>query len=1028
MTTRMFGERVERQEDDRLLAGKGRYTDDFELDGRARGVRPLPARARAHHRHRRQRRARRRRRPRRLHVRGPRRQVRRAAAADHPARGDRRRTDPVRAGARRGALRRRDDRDGRRARPLHRRGRRRARSSCDYEPLPVVADIELAAAPDAPAVHTDRADNVVARVAEEHGDVDAGFARPTHTFEWRFDIERSAATPLEGARASSPASDDATAACSCTTRRRRRPASATASAALFDLDLDQRPRRRARRRRRLRREGHPVLSRGGAGPARRPPARHGRSSGPRTAASTSSAPTHEREQVHHVRVGCRRRRQDPRARDELPARQRRLLPVRADHPDDHRRPAAGAVPARQLPLRLHARCSPTGADLALPRRRPPARRVRDGAGDGPLAVELKHRPRRDPPPQPIQPDEFPYDVGVTFQDGGPTVYDSGDYPTGLDVLLEAVDYAGFEARREAAAPRGGGSASGIAGYVEGTGIGPYEGAAVNVQVDGTVTVATGLSSQGQGHQTVLRPDRAPTSSACRSSASASRPATRAGSATASARSPAAPRSSSGNAVHKAAVDGAARRRPSWPRALLEADPEDLEFDDGRVGVIGSPGRRVCRSASSPRSPTRCATRSARSRPRRRCSPAACTPRRRCRCPTGTTPGLNATEYYSPRVRRVRLRHARGRWWRSTRRPATCRSCATSSATTAARVINPMIVEGQMYGGVAQGIGGALYERMAYDEDGQLLNASFMDFLMPYATELPEPALLPHRDAVAEQRARRQGRGRGRDDPGRRRDRQRDLRRDRTAGRQDADLAVGAVRAPARRVIRIGIDTGGTFTDVVAVDADGRAVSTKVPSTPGDPSVAFMRGDREGERRTRSPRSCTARRWPPTRCSRTTSAASGSSPPRGSAACWRSAARACPTATATRTSGSSPIASCRCTSCRRCSERLDHAGAVVREFDEEGARAVARWFREQGIDCVGVCFLHSYMNPDARAPHARRAGRRAPRLRRVAELRRAERVPRVRAVRDHARRRVRQAARRPSTPARSRPASAGRSTS
>ena len=57
-----------------------------------------------------------------------------------------------------------------------------------------------------------------------------------------------------------------------------------------------------------------------------------------------------------------------------------------------------------------------------------------------------------------------------------------------------------------------------------------------------------------------------------------------------------------------------------------------------------------------------------------------------------------------------------------------------------RVINPVIVEGQMYGGVAQGIGGALYERMAYDENGQLLNASFMDFLMPYATELPQPVL------------------------------------------------------------------------------------------------------------------------------------------------------------------------------------------------------------------------------------------------------------------------------------------------
>ncbi|WP_255281266.1 molybdopterin cofactor-binding domain-containing protein [Actinomadura madurae] len=53
-----------------------------------------------------------------------------------------------------------------------------------------------------------------------------------------------------------------------------------------------------------------------------------------------------------------------------------------------------------------------------------------------------------------------------------------------------------------------------------------------------------------------------------------------------------------------------------------------------------------------------------------------------------------------------------------------------------RLINPMVVEGQIHGGVAQGIGGALYERMAYDESGQLLNASFMDFLMPYATEIP----------------------------------------------------------------------------------------------------------------------------------------------------------------------------------------------------------------------------------------------------------------------------------------------------
>ena len=69
----------------------------------------------------------------------------------------------------------------------------------------------------------------------------------------------------------------------------------------------------------------------------------------------------------------------------------------------------------------------------------------------------------------------------------------------------------------------------------------------------------------------------------------------------------------------------------------------------------------------------------------------------------------------------------------------------------------MIVEGQVHGGVAQGVGGALYERMVYDEAGQLLNASFMDFLMPYVTEVPHDRDRPPGDAVAAEPARRQGR-------------------------------------------------------------------------------------------------------------------------------------------------------------------------------------------------------------------------------------------------------------------------------
>ena len=190
------------------------------------------------------------------------------------------------------------------------------------------------------------------------------------------------------------------------------------------------------------------------------------------------------------------------------------------------------------------------------------------------------------------------------------------------------------------------------------------------------------------------------------------------------------------------------------------------------------------------------------------------------------------------------------------------------------IINPTIVEGQIYGGVAQGIGGALYERIAYDEDGQLQNASFMDFLMPYATEVPEPELHHTETPSPNNELGRQGGGGGRDDPGRGDDRQRDLGRARDADRPHADLPVAAPRADAPVTgVRIGIDTGGTFTDVVAVDPDGHVRSTKVPSSPSDPATAFMRRSRRPGRR-RSATSPTARRSPPTRCSRTTSAGSG----------------------------------------------------------------------------------------------------------------------------------------------------------
>ena len=197
MTTRLFGERVERREDKRLLVGKGQYTDDFESDAaHAAFVRSDYAHARivdidvsgA------------------LDVEGV-----HAVYTYEDLEGKFAEPLPliipheaIADGRTQYALARDEVRYvGETIAMVVARDRYIAEDAAGaivvkYEPLPVVAEIEDANAPDAPLVHRDRADNVVAKVAEEHGDVDAGFAASTHIFEWRLEIERSAATPLEG--------------------------------------------------------------------------------------------------------------------------------------------------------------------------------------------------------------------------------------------------------------------------------------------------------------------------------------------------------------------------------------------------------------------------------------------------------------------------------------------------------------------------------------------------------------------------------------------------------------------------------------------------------------------------------------------------------------------------------------------------------------------------------------------------------------------------------------------------------------
>jgi carbon-monoxide dehydrogenase large subunit len=331
----------------------------------------------------------------------------------------------------------------------------------------------------------------------------------------------------------------------------------------------------------------------------------------------------------------------------------------------------------------------------------------------------------------IRPDEMPYDFGLTFQDGRPLMYDSGDFPASLRKLKDLVDWDGFAAVRDAARAEGRVVGIGMAAYVEGTGVGPYEGGHVLVEPNGKVQVATGLSSQGQGHETAfaqivadelgvpLEDVQVVTGDTRRFQYAVGTFASRAA-------------VMSGNAIALAARAVRAKALKIASGAL-EVDPEDLEIVDGDVRVKGSPDTHLPLALVATLSnPLRYAFDEAAKRATQFAGPndPDVPP-----VPDDEEPGLEGTDYYSP----VRSTFANGMHAVVVEiDPDTSdiRILRYAVVHDCGNIINPMIVEGQIHGGVAQGVGGALYERMAYDEHGQLQNASFTDFLIPYATEVP----------------------------------------------------------------------------------------------------------------------------------------------------------------------------------------------------------------------------------------------------------------------------------------------------
>ena len=312
----------------------------------------------------------------------------------------------------------------------------------------------------------------------------------------------------------------------------------------------------------------------------------------------------------------------------------------------------------------------------------------------------------------IPPDKFPYHNEVIFQDFAPLTYDSGNYEPALDKVMELIDYEGFfrstksEARKE-----GRYLGLGLVCYVEGTGIGPYEGARVQVQNNGRVSVATGIGTQGQGHFTSFAQivaDQLGVGVSDVDIVTGDTDQFHWGAGTFASRGAVV----AGNAINAAAHDV---RQKILKRASAELDniaEEHLELVGGQVQIRGTPESAIpLGELARKANPTRGAVE------------------------PGTEPGLESSNYFGPQygatasgVHAMIVEIDPETMALKILRYAVIHDCGN--------VINPLILDGQIHGGVAQGIGNAFYEKLSYNEDGQLLSGSFMDYLVPTAMEIP----------------------------------------------------------------------------------------------------------------------------------------------------------------------------------------------------------------------------------------------------------------------------------------------------
>ena len=311
----------------------------------------------------------------------------------------------------------------------------------------------------------------------------------------------------------------------------------------------------------------------------------------------------------------------------------------------------------------------------------------------------------------IQPSQMPYNCQLIGRDGQPVIYDSGNYPEAQRRVLEMAGYAEFTKRQAQARGQARYIGMGVANFVEGTGLGPYESSTVRISTNGKVAVATGAAPQGQSHKTVLAQicaDQLGVPVEDIEVVTGDTGAIAIGVGTFGARSAV----NAGNAVHLAASE--VRSKALFLAAnMLKTSAEKLELKDGCVCSVAEPNLRktfreiAIYAAGSPG----------------------------YMLPGGVTPGLEHTAYFTP---------ARSTYSNGSHVAEVEVDIGTGHVTLTGywvvddcgRAINPMVVHGQVVGGVVHGIGNALLERLVYDENAQPLTGTFADYLLPLATDVP----------------------------------------------------------------------------------------------------------------------------------------------------------------------------------------------------------------------------------------------------------------------------------------------------